>query len=359
MIQASAPGKLYITGEYAVLEPNHPAIIVAVDQFITITLTPKNDEGSITSSYSNFLPIPWTRKNGTIFVDERENPFNYVLQAIQTTETYVKEQGKSLHFYHLTIDSDLANKDGRKYGLGSSGAVTVATIKVILDFYQLPYDDMLIYKLSVLTHLAIGSNGSFGDIAASSFGGWIAYSTFDRQWLIEQMNKQLSMTELTQLTWKDLSITALPAPKALNLWIGWTGSPASTTHLVDQLHHEEQKEKDDHFQSSFLNQAKTIVNQTIEAFLNEDTEQILISIEEYRKLLQKLEKHHHLCIETEAIQTLCQIAKDCSGVGKSSGAGGGDCGIVFLPKTIDQTPMIQQWKQHHIKQLPFHIFYQS
>jgi phosphomevalonate kinase len=38
LIKASAPGKLYIAGEYAVLEPGHPALIVALDQFITVTL---------------------------------------------------------------------------------------------------------------------------------------------------------------------------------------------------------------------------------------------------------------------------------------------------------------------------------
>ena len=38
MIEVSAPGKLYIAGEYAVVEVGHPAIIVAVDQFITVTI---------------------------------------------------------------------------------------------------------------------------------------------------------------------------------------------------------------------------------------------------------------------------------------------------------------------------------
>jgi mevalonate kinase len=36
MIELSVPGKLFIAGEYAVVEPGHPAIIVAVDQFITV-----------------------------------------------------------------------------------------------------------------------------------------------------------------------------------------------------------------------------------------------------------------------------------------------------------------------------------
>ena len=356
MIKASAPGKLYITGEYAVLEPDHPAIIVAVDQFITVTLSPSNEEGSIRSSYSNFLPIPWTRKNGEVFIDERENPFNYVLQAIQTTESYVQEKGKELRFFHLDIDSNLANSDGRKYGLGSSGAVTVATIKALLQFYQLPYDAMLIYKLSVLTHLAIGSNGSFGDIAASSFGGWIAYSTFNRQWLIHEMTTH-SISKLINQPWKSLRIESLPEPKELQLIIGWTGSPASTTHLVDQLHEEEEKEQDELFQISFLQEAKNIVEHTISAFKQQDTLKIMQYIQEYRQLLKQLAQHRHLCIETPTLSMLCQIANDCGGVGKSSGAGGGDCGIVLLNKKIDNHPLIQQWKQHHIQRLPFHVFY--
>lgn len=35
MITVKAPGKLYIAGEYAVVESGFPAIIVALDQFVT------------------------------------------------------------------------------------------------------------------------------------------------------------------------------------------------------------------------------------------------------------------------------------------------------------------------------------
>lgn len=358
MICASAPGKLYITGEYAVLEPHHPAIIVAVNQFITVKLMPTETEGSITSSYSNFLPIPWTRKNGTVFVDERENPFNYVIQAIQTTETYAKEQGCTLHFYHLNIESDLANEDGRKYGLGSSGAVTVATIKALLNFYHLPYTKELIYKLAVLTHLAIGSNGSFGDIAASSFGGWIAYSIFDKEWLIDFYNHH-TITETVTYPWKDLYIEPLPELKDLDLVIGWTGSPASTTHLVDQLHNEEEKHRAQAFQDYFLSSAKTIVQDTIKAMQQQNSERMMTNLQRYRQLLLELEQQRHLCIETPQLNMLCQIADSCGGSAKSSGAGGGDCGIVLLPKKLDKEPLIQQWKQHHIKFLDFHVHYES
>ena len=50
MIEVTTPGKLFIAGEYAVVEPGHPAIIVAVDQFVTVTVEETTDEGSIQSA---------------------------------------------------------------------------------------------------------------------------------------------------------------------------------------------------------------------------------------------------------------------------------------------------------------------
>ena len=50
MIRRSAPGKLYIAGEYAVVEPGHQALLVAVDRFITVRVTPAEHTGRITSA---------------------------------------------------------------------------------------------------------------------------------------------------------------------------------------------------------------------------------------------------------------------------------------------------------------------
>lgn len=88
------------------------------------------------------------------------------------------------------------------------------------------------FKLAALAHLDVQGNGSCGDIAASCFGGWIAFSTFDHPWVIENFGR-LSIAQLVEQDWPGLSIRPLKAPKALRLLIGWTGSPASTSDLVD------------------------------------------------------------------------------------------------------------------------------
>ncbi|MBT1022890.1 phosphomevalonate kinase, partial [Enterococcus faecium] len=83
----------------------------------------------------------------------------------------------------LKVTSELDSSNGRKYGLGSSGAVTVATVKALNVFYALNLSQLEIFKIAALANLAVQDNGSCGDIAASCYGGWIAFSTFDHPWL--------------------------------------------------------------------------------------------------------------------------------------------------------------------------------
>lgn len=352
LIKASAPGKLYIAGEYAVLEPGHPAILVALDQFVTVILE-KSAQGTIRSSYSNGIAIPWTRRNGRFYIDERENPFSYIAKSITITEQYIKELGHTLQFFDLEVQSELDNKDGRKYGLGSSGAVTIATIKALLRFYNISYTSELLYKLAAVTHLSLNSNGSFGDLAASSYEGWLAYSCFEREWVLEKM-QQLPLTELISLPWPQLMIEPLTAPEDLRLLIGWTGTPASTTFLVDQM--KDEKSEMNGFYRQFLADSKETVNRMIDAFYQNDVTAIQKNIRRSRALLNSLSAKSGIDIETEALTTLCTLAEEVGGAAKSSGAGGGDCGIVLFNQKDEILPMIDRWKQNNIVNLPLQVY---
>ena len=354
LIKASAPGKLYIAGEYAVLEPGHPALLVALDQFITVTLKEADEQGSICSSYSNGISIPWTRKNGKFYIDERENPFSYITKSVTLVEQYLQELGFELKYFDLTIESELDNKDGRKYGLGSSGAVTIATIKAILSLYDIEYSSELLYKLAAITHLSLNSNGSFGDLAASSYGGWIAYSCFEKDWVINQLEEKREIAGLIKQEWPKLRIQPLKAPEDLRLLIGWTGSPASTTSLVDQLN-DEQNEMNG-FYKQFLKDSYDCVMWIIDAFKENNIAKIQKGIRENRQLLKSLAAKSRVDIETNALTDLCTIAEEYNGAAKSSGAGGGDCGIVLFKQQDEILPMITAWKEKGIVDLPLQVY---
>ncbi|MDT2668100.1 phosphomevalonate kinase [Enterococcus dongliensis] len=352
MIEVSAPGKLYIAGEYAVVEPGHPAIIVAIDQFISVSIEPAKKIGSIQSAQYSDLPIRWTRRKNELVLDIRDNPFHYILAAIHFTEKFAQEKGKKLAFFDLKVTSELDNSNGRKYGLGSSGAVTVATVKALNVFYDLQLSQLELFKLATLAHLNVQGNGSCGDIAASCYGGWLAFSTFDHDWVLKRLEAE-KLTTLIESTWPNLQIEPLQVPEDLRLLIGWTGSPASTSDLVDQVH----QSRYDNSYENFLTDSKNCVDQMILGFKQNNVPLIQKMIRRNRQLLNQLTSLSNVSIETEELKRLNDLAEKYGGAAKSSGAGGGDCGIVIIDKRAGILPLMSSWEKASITPLPLHVFH--
>lgn len=352
MIKAQAPGKLYIAGEYAVVETGLPAVIVALNQFITVTIEKSADFGSIVSKQYQENSLYWLRQGDEMVFDNRDNPFHYILSAIHLTEKYVLEAGKHLSLYHLHINSELDSADGKKYGLGSSAAVTVATIKALLAYYQLPLTKDKLYKLAAIAHLDVQGNGSLGDIAASVYGGWIAYQAFDRDWL-QAMRREASLAELLDLDWPQLRIELLTPPENLQLMIGWTGSPASTSQLVDKITIAKAKKRAAY--QNFLQQSTACLQTMITGFKQKNLAVIQKQIKRNRFLLQQLSDFSHVSIETPLLKKMCNLAEDFGGAAKSSGAGGGDCGIAILDANQPNHKLVANWQKHGIEQLALSV----
>lgn len=114
MITAKAPGKLYIAGEYAVVENGYPAILVALNQFVTcsIKVSPA-DTGRIISEQYHENSLLWRRQGDKMVVDQRDNPFAYILSAISVTEEYARSLDRQLQIYDIYIDSQLDSANGK------------------------------------------------------------------------------------------------------------------------------------------------------------------------------------------------------------------------------------------------------
>ncbi|BCX29714.1 phosphomevalonate kinase [Latilactobacillus curvatus] len=348
MITAKAPGKLYIAGEYAVVETGFPAIIVALNQFVTVTIEESHEYGSIVSKQYQENSLYWQRQGDEMVFDNRDNPFHYILSAIRLTEQYAHQAGKTLRVYHLRVNSDLDSADGKKYGLGSSAAVTVATVKALCAFYELSLSNDQLYKLAAIAHLDVQGNGSLGDIAASVFGGWVAYRSFDKQWLAD-IRPTVSLTELLEMPWPSLSIELLTPPAELSLLIGWTGSPASTSHLVDKIALAKTERQADY--QNFLAASKACLEAMVEGFRRNDLAQIQAELRHNRAILQDLAHFSHVAIETPILQKMGALAEAIGGAAKTSGAGGGDCGIVIIDRAIETEALFEQWRANQIERL--------
>lgn len=355
MITEKAPGKLYIAGEYAVVENGFPAILVALNQFVYCKIGPaEGGVGQIISHQYQNNALQWHRQGDKMVVDKRDNPFSYILSAIKVTEEYARTVDKKLEVFDLQIDSELDSASGKKYGLGSSAAVTVATVKALCKFYDLPLDKDKIFKLAAIAHFSVQGNGSLGDVAASVYGGWIAYHSFDRQWLAEQ-RKFLDLQTLLDLPWPNLQIEPLSAPANLSLVIGWTGKPASTSQLVDKISLFKAREQAKY--QHFLQESRRCIQRMVEGFHTGSLEAIKEEIRYNRSLLQRLAHNSGVHIETSSLQRLCQTAEKFGGAAKTSGAGGGDCGIVAIDGHADIKSMIQEWTREHIEYLPLSVHF--
>ena len=354
-ITSKAPGKLFIAGEYAVVEPGHGAIVAAVSRYLTVTINKATSVGTLTSTQNPDVIVEWTRE-GELFHIKADHPYKLVEEAILVAEQYVRECGTPTNaLYSLSITSELDDaKRGIKYGLGSSGAVVVATIQAVLDFYKTPRTPLLVYKLSVLTNLRLSQRGSFGDIAASSFGGMVYYTSPDRSELLEHLQSQ-TIKEICDTDWKDLTIERLPEIPDFTLLVGWTGQVAITDSLIQATEKKRKVATDSAFYKNFLKKSHAVVQSLKIAWNKQDIPALQEGIRANRALLNEFAKVMQLEIETPALQTLCDLVEQFGACAKTSGAGGGDCGICFTQNETQRQQIETQWAKAQIQVLPLTI----
>ncbi|MEV6962747.1 phosphomevalonate kinase [Streptomyces sp. NPDC051207] len=319
-----APGKLYVAGEYAVVEPGNTAILVAVDRCITVTVTDADHTGVVISSDLTARAVRHRWLDGRLTGGDGSTA--HVVTAIEAVADLLAERGLAVPPLSVSVTSTL-HDNGRKYGLGSSGAVTVATVAAVAAYcgLQLPADAR--FRLALLATARIDPKGSGGDLAASTWGGWIAYRAPDRAFVLDVARRR-GVEEALRTPWPDFEVRRLPAPHGLSLEVGWTGNPASTTSLVRGLHRRAWRDSPSY--QKFLETTADVVHAAIGALEAGDREDLLHQIRRARQELARLDDEVGLGIFTPGLTALCDAAEDVGGAAKPSGAGGGDCGIALL-----------------------------
>ena len=361
-VVARAPGKLYIAGEYAVVEPGHRAVLVAVNRFITLRVTPCSPAGGYAGTIRSRLydtgSRPWRHRPQDGLAEAVGGDDDYVISAIRVVEALVAEGGGRLGSFNLGISSELDEADGRKLGLGSSAAVTVATVRAVAGFYGLSLDDSRVYKLAMLASDAVQPIGSGGDIAASAVTGWVDYASPDRVWLRRARQRAQARGgtgDLLESDWPGLCLRRLPVP-SVRLQVGWTGAPASTPALVADVQTRSHGADD---YTVFLRDSQDCLARLITAIEDDDAARIMRQIARNRALLAGLSRIGGRTIETTELARLVEIALDHGATAKSSGAGGGDCGIALCPPATDLVALRAAWETAGIRPLDLSVYSQD
>lgn len=353
-IYVKTPGKLFVAGEYAVVEKGYSAVITAVDTFIHLTIKEtEKDYGLVFSKGFTVEPAKWSRSRNRFWLKKQNYRLKYIRSAIHTTERYLYEQRIPLRLFDLEISSELNTEKGKKLGLGSSGAITVGTVRALLQFYGLEDDDELVYKLSVIAQMNLGDSSSFGDLAASCYTGWIKYTNFDHKFVTHRL-RRMPTKRLVELDWPALKIERLTVSNEINFLIGWTGSPASSNRLVRDV--QTQKKQSHREYRHFLSESKKSVDQLAAALSTNDTDSIKEAVNRNRMALLEMGKQTGVMIETPALEKLIELAAKDNAVAKTSGAGGGDSGIAFVFDESNRSNLIADWENAGITHLPIKTY---
>ena len=317
-------GKLYLAGEYAVLTAGQPAIIKAIPIYMT---------GEIQATSAYRLTSDMFDHSAKL---EPDPDYALIQETIGAMNTYLLASGYQLQPFSLKISGKM-ERYGKKFGIGSSGSVVILTLKAMAALYELDLEPELLFKLASYVLLKCGDNGSMGDLACITYEDLIYYRSFDRE-LIRKRMKKVDLQQLLAEDW-GFEIRSIKPRLAMDFLVGWTKQPAISKDLVNQVKSA--------ISESFLTGSRTQVDALERALLAGEKYVIQSSLEKTSQLLERLSP----AIYTDRLKILKEAAEGLNCVAKSSGAGGGDCGIALSFDATSSNQLIQAWQKSGIELL--------
>lgn len=288
-IRVSAPGKLMLFGEHAVVY-GYPCIVTAVDQRMRVLVEASAGEklkikapGVGLSDYS--LEVSKLDRRQDLPKGAR-----FVVMAVYNffNKFNVKSGLK------IRTESEFSSE----FGFGSSSAVTVAVTKALAELFNLKVDNKQLFELSYRTVLDVQGVGSGFDLAAAIWGGTL--------WFIG------GGKTIVPLQKKELPIV-----------IGYTGIKADTPTLVKQV--AEKNGKYPEMIGRIFETIAYIVKEAKTALERKDWLKLGDLMNFNQGLLDTLG------VNTGKLSTLTYAAREAGALGaKLSGAGGGDCMLALV-----------------------------
>ena len=287
VITVSAPGKLMLFGEHAVVY-GRPCIVTAVNQRMNTTVE-LTEEPIFQLEAPDVSVTDYKKAIEDVGVGEIPKGAKFVEVAVKNfLEKYPFGGG---------VKVETKSEFSSEFGFGSSSASTVCVVKALAETSGAKLDNKAIFDLAYKTVLDIQGKGSGFDVAAATFGGTLYYVTPGK--IIEP-----------------LKITSLP------LIVGYSGVKADTVTLLNQV--SKLAEKYPQVIEDIYTTIGGLVEKAKIAILSKDFQ----SLGELMNLNQGLLAT--LGVSTQKLASMIYSARESGAYGaKLSGAGGGDCIISF------------------------------
>jgi phosphomevalonate kinase len=289
---ASAPGKLMVSGEYAVLE-GATAIVASVSVRVYARLSPPGSDSSASSqTRSPQSPaLPQEAVLARRLAEERLGPVNA----------------------DLFIDASELRRSGQKLGLGSSAAAAAAAVGAVFSYHGRDIDSAdarrEVLELALAGHKAVAPEGSGADVAAASLGGFVRF--------------RVEGGKLAEARRVDF-------PAQVTTRVVWTGKEARTSEFVRAVRAYEARDPQGYAENrrALCEQAERFAD----AIEQGDAQQVLASADAYGQAMGRLGEAAGVSIVTPELALIADLARQHGGAAKPSGAGGGDVALAFFSR---------------------------
>jgi len=289
MITVSAPGKLMLLGEHAVVY-DRPCLVTAVGQRMK-AIVELLDTLEFVLDAQDVNISNYKKKMTEVGIGEIPKGAKFVEIALKNfLEKHPMKSG-----IHVTTTSEFSSL----FGFGSSSASTVCVMKALSELSGANFSNKDIFDLAYKTVLDIQGKGSGFDVAGAVYGGTLYFVTGGE--VIEP-----------------LPITSLP------LIVGYSGVKADTVTLINEVKKklEEEPEK--------VNRIFDAIKDLVEKAKKDMAKGEWETVGKWMNFDQ--EYLRDLGVSTEKLESMISVAKKAGAWGaKLSGAGGGDCMIALTP----------------------------
>ena len=290
-VTASAPGKVVMSGEYAVLN-GAPALCMAVNRRAVVTVRAVPDEHHIVTAPGHVeAPRRFLVRDGVFGWLDSSDEFE-LLEHVWRAAGVDQPGGLELC---LDTSAFLDAELGCKTGIGSSAALAVALAFALREFGPDGVDSL---ETAHRGHLDFQDGlGSGVDVATSATGGLVEYRMRDRSTLQRSI------------------------PDGLECRLLWSGSAASTGKKLERYSSNGPKPSREALSFSARRMAEAWAGGSVKAVLD--------GYREYIEVLQEFNSDHGLGIFDAGHAELVAAAASAGLVYKPCGAGGGDIGMIL------------------------------
>jgi phosphomevalonate kinase len=327
---ASAPGKLVVLGEFAVLA-GAPAIVVGVDRRARVTVAPA-DEWRLEAPGLGITGLVLEPVDGRVpppADPELASRLAVVGAALEAALAFVAVRGGRLAPQAITTDtSAFVTAAGEKLGLGASAAVATALFAALVQrgLGVVPRSAELLQEV-VAAHRRAQGGGSGVDVAASVFGGTLVFD------LDHERRPSVRLREL---------------PSGLRLIAAWSGTSQSTPMVLRAL--DAWRARDPAGHAAHLATLTTLARAGVEA-LARGARDFASAAHAYAEAVDALGQASGVELVSPTHRRLGAIVAAAGGVYKPSGAGG-DLGLALCAGRGVVDAVTEALAREHITTVP-------